>query len=263
MKKEAPIMEVHGLGKTFRAGEREVSAIESIEFNVRKGEFLCMVGPTGCGKSTLLKIMTGLETPTSGSVTYNGRAVKGPQPGMSIISHDYALLPWLSVIDNVALPLELKGARPDERQKLARKYISLVGLEGFEDKHVKDLSPGMKTRVGMARSLVGGPEIIFMDEPFGSLDAYTMSILRRDLVKMLEEAKNTTIVMTTNSLAEAIALADRVLVLSSRPGRIKGMVSIDMERPRSETSKTFTNYYRKAFALLETRKMGSESEELG
>ncbi len=262
MKKEAPIMEVHGLGKTFRACEREIPAIEGIEFTVQKGEFLCIVGPTGCGKSTLLKIMAGLETPTSGSVVYNGRGLDGPQPGMSIISHDYALLPWLTVIDNVALPLELRGARPDERQKLARKYIGMVGLEGFEDKHIKDLSPGMKTRVGMARSLVAGPEIIFMDGPFGSLDAYTSSILRRDLVKILEEAKST-VVLTTNSLAEAIAFADRVIVLSSRPGRMKGTVRIDMERPRSETSKAFTNYYRKAFALLEKHRMRVEGEELG
>lgn len=261
MKKEAPIMEVHGLSKTFRAGEKEIPSLEGIEFTVQTGEFLCIVGPTGCGKSTLLKIMAGLETPTSGSVIYNGRTLDGPQPGMSIISHDYALLPWLTVIDNVALPLELRGVRPDERQKLARKCIGLVGLEGFEDRHIKDLSPGMKTRVGMARSLVAGPEIIFMDEPFGSLDAYTTSILRRDFVKILKEAKST-VVMTTNSLAEAIALADRVILFSSKPGRMKGEVAISMDRPRSETTKAFANYYRKAFALLEKRTAGMDSEEL-
>ncbi len=165
----------------------------------------------------------------------------------------------------VALPLELRNMPPEERRKSTTKYINLVGLDGFEDKYVKDLSAGMRRRVEVARSLVTEPEIIFMDEPFGSLDAYTSSILRRDLVKIIEELKGgtTTVIMTTNSLTEAVELGDRVLMLSSKPARLKGEMKIDMERPRSETSKAFMNYYKKAFTLFEKHKAtGIEDEEL-
>ncbi len=264
MEKEA-ILEVHGVGKTFLVGEREIPALDNIDFSVRPGEFLCIVGPTGCGKSTLLKIMAGLETPTRGSVTYEGLMLSGPQPGMNAIFQEYALFPWRSVIDNVALPLELRNVPLEERRKSAIKYINSVGLAGFEDKYIKDLSAGMRRRVEVARSLVTEPEIIFMDEPFGSLDAYTSSILRRDIVKIIEEMKEgTTVIMTTKSLTEAVELGDRVLMLSSRPARVKGDMKIDMERPRSETSKAFMKYYKKAFTLFEKhRAAGMEGEEPG
>lgn len=263
MKKQEALMEVHGLGKRFRVGEREIPALEDVELAVREGEVLCIVGPAGCGKSTLLKLMAGLETPTKGQVLYRGQALAGPQPCMGMIFHNYALFPWLTLVENVALPLELRGVGLEERLKRARKCIALVGLEGFEDKYIKELPPGMVQRAGVARSLVAEPEIIFMDAPFGALDAYTASILRRDIVKILEETKSITVVMTTNSLTEAIAFADRVIILGSRPGRIKGEVKIDMERPRSETSRAFVNYYRKAFALIEKHQPDADGADGG
>ncbi len=255
MEKEA-ILEVHGVGKTFLAGEREIPALDDIVFSVRPGEFLCIVGPTGCGKSTLLKIMAGLEAPTKGSVTCKGTPmVGGTQPGMSMVFQEYALFPWRSVIDNIALPLELRNVPLEERRKSTTKYINLVGLDGFEDTYIKDLSAGMRRRVEVARCLVTEPEIIFMDEPFGSLDAYTSSILRRDLVKIIEELnEGTTVIMTTKNLTEAVERGDRILMLSSKPARVKGEMKIDMERPRSETSKAFMNYYKKAFTLFEKHK---------
>lgn len=265
MEKEA-ILEVHGVGKTFLTGGREIPALDDIVFSVRLGEFLCIVGPTGCGKSTLLKIMAGLEAPTKGSVTYKGTPLisGGTQPIiMSMIFQEYALFPWRSVIDNVALPLELRNVPLEERRKSTTRYINVVGLDGFEDTYIKDLSAGMKRRVEVARCLVTEPEIIFMDEPFGSLDAYTSSILRRDLVKSIEALKEgTTVIMTTKNLAEAVELGDRILMLSSKPARVKGEMKIDMERPRSETSKAFTNYYNKAFTLFEKHKAAEmEGEE--
>ncbi len=262
MEKEA-VLEVHGVGKTFLTGGREIPALDDIVFSVRPGEFLCIVGPTGCGKSTLLKIMAGLEAPTKGSVTYKGTPLSGTQPGMNMIFQEYALFPWRSVIDNVTLPLELRNVPLEERRKSTTKYINLVGLDGFEDTYIKDLSAGMRRRVEVARCLVTEPEIIFMDEPFGSLDAYTSSILRRDLVKIIEELKEgTTIIITTKNLTEAVELGDRVLMLSSKPARVKGEMKIDMERPRSETSKAFMNYYKKAFTLFEKHKaVEMEGEE--
>lgn len=264
MEKEA-ILEVHGVGKTFLTGGREIPALDDIVFSVRPGEFICIVGPTGCGKSTLLKIMAGLEAPTKGSVTCKGTPlVGGTQPSiMSMVFQEYALFPWRSVMDNVALPLELRNVPLEERRKSTTKYIDMVGLDGFEDKYIKDLSAGMRRRVEVARCLVTEPEIIFMDEPFGSLDAYTSSILRRDLVKIIEELKEgTTVIMTTKNLTEAVELGDRILMLSSKPARVKGEMKIDMERPRSETSKAFMNYYKKAFTLFEKHKAAEmEGEE--
>ncbi len=261
MKKEALLLEVKSLSKMFRIGEpgREVVAVKDIEFSVGAGEFLCIVGPSCCGKSTLLRVMAGLEPPSGGSVTYKGEPVEEPIAAASMMFQNFALFPWLTVAGNVALPLELSGVPEKDMRSAVMRHLTTVGLDGFENKYPKDLSNGAKQRVGLARSLATNPEIIFIDEPFGTLDAYTASILRKDLVKIWEKSDNIAIVMTTNSLTEAVELADRVIVLSATPGRVKGEVQVQMERPRDESSKKFIGFYRKALALLEKQRGGTES----
>lgn len=225
--KSPPILTVHKMSMTFPDEHGGLHAVENISFDVYPREFLCVVGPSGCGKSTLLRVLAGLLTPTSGKVTY---ASGTPQIGM--VFQDSNLMPWRNVLENIILPLTLDGTDEEEsaRQK-AQELIDLVGLQGFEESLPRDLSGGMAHRVALARSLIHDPDILLLDEPFAALDALTRERMGTELLRIWH-ARQKTVIMVTHSISEALFLADRVLVLTQRPGSIKLDMKVNLPRPR-------------------------------
>jgi len=195
------------------------------------------VGPSGCGKSTFLEIVAGLIKPTSGSVFIDGRQIKGPDRNRGIVFQGYALFPWRSVIGNIAYGLEEKGVPVKEREKICRKYISLVGLSGFENHYPFQLSGGMKQRVAIARALAYDPDILLMDEPFASLDAQTREILQGEILNIWDKTRKT-VIFVTHNIEEAVFLADRIAIMSARPGIIRKIVDVPLGRPRFEEHRT-------------------------
>jgi NitT/TauT family transport system ATP-binding protein len=226
-------IEFQGVGKTFQVkqqgsqGKRleSFTAISNVELGVRSGEFLVIVGPSGCGKSTLLDLLGGLTQPSAGQILLDGKPVRGPGMDRGIVFQQYALLPWLTALQNVAFGLEVKGVPEREGRERAQHYLSLVGLDGFEHRHPHELSGGMKQRVAIARSLAYDPAVLLMDEPFAALDAQTREILQGELVKIWQ-ASQKTIVFITHGIDEAVCLGERVALMTSRPGRIKTVVDI-------------------------------------
>jgi NitT/TauT family transport system ATP-binding protein len=205
-------------------------ALEDLSISIGKGEFFALLGPSGCGKSTLLHIIGGLNS-ASGKILINGEPVKGPGMNRGIVFQEYALFPWLTVLENVAFGLKMKGVAKKERLETAREYLALVGLSEFEKRYPAQLSGGMKQRTAIARSLAYDPEVLLMDEPFAALDAQTREILQGELLKIWEKTKKT-IIFVTHSIEEAVYLAQRVAVITARPGRIKEIVDIPLPIPR-------------------------------
>ncbi len=203
-------------------------AVENISFEVSPQEFICLVGPSGCGKSTLLRVLAGLLKPTRGKVNFTGG-----QPRIGMVFQDSNLMPWRSVRENITLPLELDGMDSTEAQAKAQDLIELVGLDGFEENLPRDLSGGMAHRVALARSLVHDPDILLLDEPFASLDALTRERMGTELLRIWQ-ARQKTVIMVTHSISEALFLADRVFVLTQRPGSIKLDMEVELSRPRAE-----------------------------
>ncbi|MFF1797521.1 ABC transporter ATP-binding protein [Kitasatospora sp. NPDC086009] len=246
--------------KTFRvrgrAGDRRHSgfvALDSIELDVAKGEFLAVVGPSGCGKSTLLDLLGGLAAPTSGEILLDGRPVTGPGIDRSIVFQQYALLPWRTAQGNVEFGLEAAGVPRRQRASRAREYLDLVGLTGFEDRHPHELSGGMKQRVAIARSLAYDPAVLLMDEPFAALDAQTRESLQDELLRIWQRTGKT-VVFITHGIEEAVYLGGRVAVLTSRPGRLKEVVPIELgERAVGQdlrSSPEFARYRHQIWSLL-------------
>lgn len=213
-------------------GEAETKALTSVSFEVWEGEFACIVGPSGCGKSTLLRILGGLLRPNSGSVLLRGEPLLGPRQDIGFLFQHANLMPWRTVLANVMLPLEIQRVESSEAEWRARDVLSLVGLEGFETAYPRQLSGGMAQRAALARTLVHAPQILLLDEPFGSLDAITRERMNVELLR-IRQAFHYTAVMVTHSINEAVFLADRVLVMSQRPGRIVSEVPIALSRPRN------------------------------
>ena len=224
-------MAVEHLGHFYHNPQGRVEALADITFQVAPQEFVCLVGPSGCGKSTLLRLMAGLLKPTRGVVCLDGQPLDGPRRPIGIVFQRANLMPWRSVRDNVALPLELAGVPRDEAVRRADTLIELVGLSGFERARPRNLSGGMEQRVAIARALVHDPEILLLDEPFGSLDAMTREHMSLELVRIWQASRKT-IVMVTHNIQEAVFLADRVIVLSPRPGRVRATFDIPLPRPR-------------------------------
>ena len=225
--KRSPILEVQRLRTAFTDRNGTLHVLDDISFKVLPGEFLCILGPSGSGKSTLLRILAGLLPIDSGSVKLRGRQVRGTQPGVGMVFQDANLMPWRSVLDNITLPLEVNGRQNGRGQEM----VELVGLQGFEQTLPRDLSGGMAQRVAIARALVQAPDMLLMDEPFGSLDAITRERLGEELLRIWN-LQHKTIVMVTHDIAEALYLADRVIVLSERPARIKLDLKVRLPRPR-------------------------------
>ncbi|RAY16190.1 ABC transporter ATP-binding protein [Actinomadura craniellae] len=225
-------IEIDGLQKFYRPRRSEPThALSDIGFTVRRGEFVSVVGPSGCGKTTLLKILAGLIPRSEGTVKIAGRDVLKPIPEVGMVFQAATLLPWRTILQNVMVPAEVQRLDASTHRERARDLLKMVGLEGFEDKYPSELSGGMQQRAGICRALIHDPAVLLMDEPFGALDAMTREHMNVELLRIWRESGQT-IVFVTHSISEAVFLSDRVIVLSSRPGRIAEIVPIELGRPR-------------------------------
>ncbi|WP_320930097.1 ABC transporter ATP-binding protein [Hungatella sp.] len=230
------IVKIDHVEKIYQGRSGEVVALNGVDMEIGENEFVCVVGPSGCGKSTLLNIIAGLERPTSGRVCVKGKEVINPGSERGVIFQQYALFPWLTVKKNVKFGLKLRGVKEPELSAIADKYIRLVGLEEFGDSYPKELSGGMKQRVAIARAYAVNPEILLMDEPFGALDAQTRTQLQTELLETWEKEKKTCFFIT-HDVEEAIILAQRVVIMSARPGRVKEIVPVNISYPRTQETK--------------------------
>lgn len=227
------VIRVENVSKTFQTSDDDkVEALEDISLEVPHGEFVTVVGPSGCGKSTLIKLIAGLVQQTTGRIYYQGAEVRGLNAKVGYVPQESKLFPWLTVEENVAFGLDSRSYSKQERAERVRQYIQLAGLAGFEDRYPSQLSGGMSKRASIVRALAYDPPVILMDEPFGPLDAQTRMILQDELLKIWEQ-KRQTIVFVTHDLVEAVALADRVIVMTHRPGKIKDVITVHMSRPRN------------------------------
>jgi NitT/TauT family transport system ATP-binding protein len=253
-------VQIKGLKKTFvkPLGKGEVSelcAIENMSFEVVEGEIFGIIGPSGCGKTSLLRLIDGLMTCDCGEIWIDGKQVYGPGPDRAFVFQHFGLLPWRRVMDNVAFGLELKGVPKEQRLKEAQKYVDLVGLHGFERHFPHELSGGMQQRVGLARAIAVDPKVLLMDEPLGALDAQTREILEDELLKIVEAAGKTVIYVTHN-IDEVIHVADRVAILTPRPGKVKEIVEVKLPEPRWEFDlKGTTEFLRLRAHLYNTLQM--------
>jgi NitT/TauT family transport system ATP-binding protein len=227
-----PLLVVDGLAKAFRTPEGSLAALERIAFAVREGEFVSIIGPSGCGKSTLFNIIGGLIDSFQGRVTIAGAPISGPHAAIGMVFQDESTFPWRTVVENVAFPLEIQGMPKPKRLARARHFIALVGLEGFEHRYPFELSGGMRQRVAIARTLAFEPKILLMDEPFGALDEQTRLLLGDKVLQIQQELRQTTLLIT-HSIAEAVQLSDRIVVMTYRPGRVKRIVDVGLPRPRT------------------------------
>lgn len=246
-------IEVKNLSIKFKQNEKDTTALKDVSLGIEKGEFVCLLGPSGCGKSTLLNSMAGFLKPTEGIITIDGKEVAQPSVSYVTIFQNYGLLPWRNVEQNVALGLETQKVPKDEQKRITRKYIEMVGLKGSEKKRPKELSGGMQQRVAIARALAVNPEILFMDEPFGALDAITRMKLQDDILEICRTAQKT-IVFVTHDIEEAIYLADRVVIFDANPGRIKAVLKIPLGKYRDRTSEDFLAIRDKIFEIFHMKK---------
>ncbi|HSE64283.1 MAG TPA: ABC transporter ATP-binding protein [Thermoanaerobaculia bacterium] len=232
--KNAPVkVRVRGLSKAFHTNGHEVRVLEDIDLDVRDGELVCILGPSGCGKSTLLNIVGGFLAASSGEVTIDGAPVRDPDPRRIFVFQERGVFPWLTVEGNIGFGIS--GLAPAEKAGRIAHYVRLVGLEGFENAYPQELSGGMKQRVEVARALAVNPDVLYLDEPFGALDSITRLVMRGELLRIWEAEKKT-ILFVTHDIDESVQLADRVVVLSARPGSIRRIVDINLPHPRDLSS---------------------------
>ncbi|CAN7770696.1 ABC transporter ATP-binding protein [Variovorax sp. LjRoot84] len=235
-----------------------VKALDDVSVSVGRNEFLCLLGPSGCGKSTLLNLIAGFDKPSSGTVSVGGHVVSEPGADRGVVFQQPTLMPWLSVWENVAFHLTMRGMPKAERRKRAQHFIDMVNLRGFENHFPSELSGGMNQRVGIARALLMNPEVILMDEPFGALDEQTKMDMHAELVRIWRESRST-IVFVTHGIDESLALGTHVAVMSARPGCIREMIEIDLPRPRDPTSPRFNDYKRHILSLLRAEPVPQEA----
>ena len=242
------------VGMTYRAESGPVEALRDVGFSVGRGELLALVGPSGCGKSTLLRVVAGLRRPTRGSVEVDGRAVTGPIPSVGMVFQAPVLLKWRTVRDNVLLPAELAGLERARYRERAEHLLRLVGLDGFADRLPRELSGGMQQRAAICRALLLDPPLLLMDEPFGALDAMTRDEMNLELLRVWGEpaAARKTVVFVTHSIPEAVFLADRVVVMSPRPGRVARVVDVPLPRPRTPATRAAPQFGALSLEIHET-----------
>ena len=230
-------LKIDNVVKEYVGNKGKTVALNGVSLDIKENEFICVVGPSGCGKSTLLNIIAGLLEPTSGAVYLDGKKIEGTGVERGVVFQGYALFPWRTVLKNVMFGLEMKRMPKAQAEEIAKKYIKAVGLEGFEHAYPHELSGGMRQRVAIARAYAADPEVLLLDEPFGALDAQTRVQLQSELLNTWEHEKKTCFFIT-HDVDEAIILAQRVIIMSARPGRIKRIVDIDIPYPRTQATKT-------------------------
>ncbi|MFY9497937.1 MAG: ABC transporter ATP-binding protein [Tepidanaerobacteraceae bacterium] len=251
------------LTKIFYTNQKKVVALDNIDLSVKEGEFLCIVGPSGCGKTTLLRILAGLEKQTWGKLVI--RSKNPEKPLTSMVFQGDSVFPWMTVKENVAYSLRIKGLPKSERLRIAGRYIKLMGLEGFADAFPHQLSGGMKQRINVARAFVSEPEILLMDEPFGALDEQNRLLLQQELLKIWEGSGKTSLFIT-HSIDEALVLADRIMVMTAHPGKVKAIVPVNIPRPRDilslRSSPNFGALFKQIWELLQEEVLKAKSMEL-
>ncbi len=237
------LLEARGVSKIYAKRGERVEALREVDLSIAFGEFVCLLGVSGCGKSTFLHIVAGLELLSAGELILDGRPIAGPPAEASIVFQEHGLFPWMTVQRNVEFNLKARAAAPAARRRAAAELIELVGLGGFETRYPHELSGGMRQRVGIARALTTRPKLLLMDEPFGALDAQTRSVMQEELLRIWQ-TQRATVLFVTHSVDEAVYLADRVVVLTPRPGRVRRVLDVKLERPRDETGAEFAEYKR-------------------
>jgi NitT/TauT family transport system ATP-binding protein len=252
-----PLLEVRHVSQNYRKGSGEPGSLvlDDVSLSLASGEIVGLLGRSGCGKSSLLRIVSGLVLPSAGEVVYNGAPVTGPADGVAMVFQSFALFPWLSVLDNVEIGLQALGVPDAEAKKRALSAIDLIGLDGFENAYPKELSGGMRQRVGFARALVVHPNILLMDEPFSALDVLTAETLRTDLLDLWVEGRMPikTILMVTHNIEEAVLMCDRILVLSSNPGRVAAEIKVELQHPRNRLDPEFRQLVDQIYARMTQR----------
>ena len=257
------VIAVRNLGKTFTRDGRRVEAMRGFDLKIAEGEFVTVVGPSGCGKSTFLHMVGGFEPVTEGELLVDGRKVRGPGPDRGVVFQEFALFPWRTVAENVTWALEIAGRPRAERDAVAERLLAKVGLTQFRQHYPAELSGGMKQRVAIARTLAFDPRILLMDEPFGALDAQNRELMQEDLQVLWNETRKT-VLFITHDIDEAIYLADRVVVFTARPGRVKADVRIDLPRPRAievKKSPAYAAYRNRIWDLLRDEVLLARQEE--
>ena len=253
----ATLLDVRGVQQSYHkgGGVADLVVLDGVDLSIARGEVVGLLGRSGSGKSTLLRIIAGLLAPSGGTVAYQGRAVTGPSEGVAMVFQSFALFPWLTVLENVELGLEAKGVAKAERRKRAVAAIDLIGLDGFESAYPKELSGGMRQRVGLARALVVHPDLLLMDEPFSALDVLTAETLRTDLIDLWTDGKLPigSILMVTHNIEEAVLMCDRVLVFASNPGRIRRELAIRLPHPRNRLDPQFRSLVNEIYRLMTQR----------
>lgn len=251
---------IEQVNKVFNSGDKQVIALKDINLQIQAGEFVCLLGPSGCGKSTLLNALAGFALPSSGAIQVQGQAVSAPGPERGMVFQEYALFPWMTVAQNIGFGLEIKGTAKSERDRIVSQLMEKLGLADFANRYPKDLSGGMRQRVAIARILALDSPIMLMDEPFGALDALTRRNLQDELLRIWAELGKT-IVFVTHSIEEAVYLADRIVVMTYRPGTIKRDLQVSLPRPRDPSSSEFNQLKRElSLSVMEEQQRFHEAE---
>ncbi len=252
-----PLLDIRGIGQRYRrsAGEDGIAILDNVNLSLNEGEIVGLLGRSGCGKSSLLRIVAGLLNPSEGEVLYQGDPVSGPAEGIAMVFQSFALFPWLSVLENVEFGLRAMSVPEEEAHRRALAAIDLIGLDGFESAYPKELSGGMRQRVGFARALVVNPNVLLMDEPFSALDVLTAETLRTDLLDLWSEGRMPikSILMVTHNIEEAVLMCDRILVLSSNPGKVDAEIKVPLQHPRNRLDPEFRQLVDKIYALMTKR----------
>ena len=251
-----PFLQMTGIRQAYaKSGAGDLLVLDGVDLHIRSGEIVGLLGRSGSGKSSLLRIVAGLNRPVSGDVRWRGRPLNGPAAGIAMVFQSFALFPWLTVLENVEIGLEALGVATAERRQRAIQAIDLIGLDGFENAYPKELSGGMRQRVGFARALVVNPELLLMDEPFSALDVLTAETLRTDLVELWSEGKLPlrSILLVTHNIEEAVLMCDRIIILAANPGRIAAEVAVDLPHPRNREDERFSGYVDEVYVRMTSR----------
>src|SRR5580700_5156797 len=262
--KDANLLDIHGVCRSFPKGSgEELRVLEKVDLTIRSGEIVGLLGRSGSGKSTLLRIIAGLITPSSGDAKCRGETIAGPPNGVAMVFQSFALFPWLTVLQNVELGLEALGIDATERRTRALAAIDLIGLDGFESAYPKELSGGMRQRVGFARALVVHPDLLLMDEPFSALDVLTAETLRTDLIDLWIEGRLPikSVLMVTHNIEEAVLMCDRILVFSSNHGRVTTELRVDLQHPRSRMEPAFRELVDRIYGIMTKQTAGKPARE--